>query len=144
MQELKDKLQDLVFPLCGFKGQQVMALGMLITPITFDYVNNTRTKDIMFDVVDMEFPYNAVLGRGCGGQISPESTRRQEGLARGLGPVTSQGHPFVCQVRTTGRVGRHEKEADSDLGNPSDSCAICSAHPTFPHTAPLNIGAEQG
>jgi hypothetical protein len=32
----------------------------------------------------------------CGEQISPGSTRRQEGLARGLGPVTSQGHPFVA------------------------------------------------
>jgi hypothetical protein len=72
------------------------------------------------------------------------STRRQEGLARGLGPVTSQGHPFVGRVRTTSGVGRHEKEADLDPGNPLDSCAICCAHPTFPRTAPLNIGAEQG
>jgi hypothetical protein len=31
----------------------------------------------------------------CGGQISPGSTRRQEGLTRGFGPVTSHGHPFV-------------------------------------------------
>jgi hypothetical protein len=40
-----------------------------------------------------------------GGQISPESTRRQEGLRRGFGPVISQGHPFVGQGRTTGGMG---------------------------------------
>jgi hypothetical protein len=55
----------------------------------------------------------------CGGQISPESTRRQEGLARGLGPVTSQGHPFVGQARATGRMGRPEKLTDSSPSNPS-------------------------
>jgi hypothetical protein len=31
----------------------------------------------------------------CGGQISPRSTRRLEGLAKDSGPITSQGHPFV-------------------------------------------------
>jgi hypothetical protein len=66
----------------------------------------------------------------CGGEISPGSTRRQEGLARGYGPVTSQGHPFVGRDRTTRGVGRHEKEADSGPSNPSDSSAIRSAHPT--------------
>jgi hypothetical protein len=29
-----------------------MALGMLAMPITFDYVNNTRTEE-----VNMDFPY---------------------------------------------------------------------------------------
>jgi hypothetical protein len=31
----------------------------------------------------------------CGGQISPGSTRRLEDLTKGLGPIVSQGHPFV-------------------------------------------------
>jgi hypothetical protein len=43
MQEPEDKLQDSAFPLCGFGGQQVMAPGKLIMPVTFGYVNNTRT-----------------------------------------------------------------------------------------------------
>jgi hypothetical protein len=64
MQELEDELQDSAFPLCGFAGQQVMALGKLIMHVTFGYVNHTRTEDTMFDVVDMEFPYNIVIGRG--------------------------------------------------------------------------------
>jgi hypothetical protein len=33
-----------------------MALGKLIMHVTFRYVNNTRTVDVMFNVVDMEFP----------------------------------------------------------------------------------------
>jgi hypothetical protein len=64
MQEPEDKLQDSSFPLCGFRGQQMMALGKLIMPVTFSYVNNTRLEDVMFDVVDMEFPYNIVIESG--------------------------------------------------------------------------------
>jgi hypothetical protein len=33
-------------------------------PVTFGFVNNTRTKQIVFDIVDMEYPYNAIIGRG--------------------------------------------------------------------------------
>jgi hypothetical protein len=64
MQEPEDKLQHLAFPPCGFGGQQVMALWKMIMPVTFGYVNNTIIEDVMFDVVDMKFPYNAVIGRG--------------------------------------------------------------------------------
>jgi hypothetical protein len=39
-------------------------IGKLIMPVTFRYVNNTRTVDVMFNVVDMEFPYNVVIRRG--------------------------------------------------------------------------------
>ena len=41
-----------------------MALGKLIMPITFSYINNTRTEDVKFDVVDMEFPYKVVIRSG--------------------------------------------------------------------------------
>jgi hypothetical protein len=46
---------------------------------------------------------------GCGGRISPGSTRRQEGLAKGFGPIVSQGRPFVGQGRTAGRMGRRRE-----------------------------------
>jgi hypothetical protein len=32
--------------------------------ITFGYVHNTRTEQVVFDIVDMEYPYNAIIGRG--------------------------------------------------------------------------------
>jgi hypothetical protein len=41
-----------------------MALGKLVMPIIFRYVNNTRTEEVMFEIVDMEFPYNAIICRG--------------------------------------------------------------------------------
>ena len=33
-------------------------------PITFGYVHNTRTEKVVFDNVDMDYPYNAIIGRG--------------------------------------------------------------------------------
>jgi hypothetical protein len=63
MQELEDKIQDPTFPVCGFGGQQVMTLGKLAMPITFSYVNNTRTTEVVFEIVDIEFPYNAIIER---------------------------------------------------------------------------------
>jgi hypothetical protein len=32
--------------------------------VTFSYVHNTRTEQVVFDIVDMEYPYNAIIGRG--------------------------------------------------------------------------------
>jgi hypothetical protein len=78
----------------------------------------------------------------CGGQISPGSTRRQEGLARGFGSVISQGHSFVGQGRTTGGIGRCGKEAGPGPSNSSNSSAIRSVRLTFPRVAPLNIGMD--
>jgi hypothetical protein len=41
-----------------------VALGKITMPITFGYVHNTRTEHVIFDIVDMEYPYNAIIGRG--------------------------------------------------------------------------------
>jgi hypothetical protein len=34
-------------------------------PVTFGFINNTRTEQVVFDIVDMEYPYNAIIGRGA-------------------------------------------------------------------------------
>jgi hypothetical protein len=78
----------------------------------------------------------------CGGQISPGSTRRQEGLAKGFGPIISPGHPFVGQGRTAGGMGRREEEADLGPGGSLDLSAIHIVDPTFPRRATLNVGAN--
>jgi hypothetical protein len=31
--------------------------------ITFGYIHNTRTEQVVFDIVDMEYPYNAIIER---------------------------------------------------------------------------------
>jgi hypothetical protein len=64
MQEQDDKIHDATHPLCGFRGRQIVALMKITMLITFIYVHNTRTDQVVFDIVDMEYPYNAIIGRG--------------------------------------------------------------------------------
>jgi hypothetical protein len=64
MQEPEDKIHDATHPLCGFRGRQIVALGKIMMLVTFRFVNNTRTEQIVFDIIDMEYPYNAIIGRG--------------------------------------------------------------------------------
>jgi hypothetical protein len=78
----------------------------------------------------------------CGGQISPGSTRRQEGLAKGFRPIISRGHPFVGQEETVGGMGQREKEADSSPSGSLDLSVIHSADPTFSRTLTLNNEAD--
>jgi hypothetical protein len=64
IQEPEDKIHDATHPLCGFGGRQIVALGKITMSVTFGYVHNTRTEQIVFDIVDMEYPYNVIIGRG--------------------------------------------------------------------------------
>jgi hypothetical protein len=41
-----------------------VALGKITMPVTFGYVHNTRTEQVVFDIVNMEYPYNAIVRRG--------------------------------------------------------------------------------
>jgi hypothetical protein len=64
MQEPEDKIHYATHPLCGFGGRQIVALGKITMPVTFGFVHNTRTEQVVFDIGDMEYPYNAIIGRG--------------------------------------------------------------------------------
>jgi hypothetical protein len=64
MQEQDDKIHDAIRPLCGFRGKQIVALGKITMLITFGYVHNTKTEQVVFDIVDMDYPYNAIIERG--------------------------------------------------------------------------------
>jgi hypothetical protein len=64
MQEPEDKIHDATHPLCGFGGRQIVALGKITMLVTFGYIHNTRTEQVVFDIVDMEYPYNAIISRG--------------------------------------------------------------------------------
>jgi hypothetical protein len=64
MQEPEHKIHDATHPLCGFEGRQIVALGKITMPVTFGFVHNARTEQVVFDIVDMEYPYNAIIGRG--------------------------------------------------------------------------------
>jgi hypothetical protein len=62
MQEQDDRIHVATHPLCGFGERKIVALGKIAMPITFGYVYNTRTEQVVFDIVDMEYPYNAIIG----------------------------------------------------------------------------------
>jgi hypothetical protein len=64
MREPDDKIHDTTHPLYGFGGRQIVALGKITMPITFCYVQNTSTEQVVFDIIDMEYLYNAIIGRG--------------------------------------------------------------------------------
>jgi deoxyxylulose-5-phosphate synthase len=40
-----------------------VVLGKITISVTFGYVHNTRTEQVVFDIVDMEYPYNTIIGR---------------------------------------------------------------------------------
>jgi hypothetical protein len=63
MQDQEDKIHDAIHHLCGFEGKQTVAHGKITMPITFSYMHNTRTEQVVFDIVDMNYPYNAIIGR---------------------------------------------------------------------------------
>jgi hypothetical protein len=64
MQEPDDKIHDATHPLCGLGGKQIVALGKITMSVTFGYIHNTRAKQVVFDIIDMEYPYNEIIGRG--------------------------------------------------------------------------------
>lgn len=51
-------------PLYNFGGKKISAIGRIILLISFWVVNNAKTEQINFDVVEMHYPYNAIFGRG--------------------------------------------------------------------------------
>jgi hypothetical protein len=61
MQEPKDKIHDATHPLCGFGGRQIVALGKITMPATFGFINNTRTEQVVFDIVDMVTGHSMLL-----------------------------------------------------------------------------------
>jgi hypothetical protein len=53
MQEQDDKIHDATHPICGFRGRQIVELGKITMLITFSYIHNTRTEQVVFDIVDI-------------------------------------------------------------------------------------------
>jgi hypothetical protein len=60
----KDLLQPPDTPLYGFGGRVIHAIGKVVLPMSFGTVQNARTKYLFFDVVEMYYSYNGILGRG--------------------------------------------------------------------------------
>jgi hypothetical protein len=59
----KDLLQPPDTPLYGFRGRVIHALGKVVLLVSFGTVQNDRIEYLFFDVVEMYYPYNGILGR---------------------------------------------------------------------------------
>ena len=51
------------YPLIGFGGKRIEALGKIELNVTFGEGNTQRIELITFVVVDIAYPYNAIFGR---------------------------------------------------------------------------------
>jgi hypothetical protein len=60
----KDLLQPPDTPLYGFGRRVIHALGKVVLSVSFGTVQNARNEYLSFDVVEMYYPYNDILGRG--------------------------------------------------------------------------------
>jgi hypothetical protein len=51
-------------PLYGFSGKGTFPVGKIELPLSFGVAPNARSEQVTFDIVDMVYPYNAIIGRG--------------------------------------------------------------------------------
>jgi hypothetical protein len=51
-------------PLYGFGGKGTFPIGKIELPLSFGTAPNARNEQVTFDIVDMVYPYNAIMGRG--------------------------------------------------------------------------------
>jgi hypothetical protein len=60
----RKQLKEASKPLYGFAGRRIEPTGSISLPVSFGSLRNAHTEYITFDVVDMNYPYNAIFGRG--------------------------------------------------------------------------------
>jgi hypothetical protein len=51
-------------PLYGFGGKGTFPVGKIELPLSFGVEPNARSEQVTFEIVDMLYPYNAIMGRG--------------------------------------------------------------------------------
>jgi hypothetical protein len=51
-------------PVYGFDGKGTFPVGKIELPLSFGVAPNARSEQGTFDIVDMVYPYNAIIGRG--------------------------------------------------------------------------------
>jgi hypothetical protein len=52
------------YPLQGFGGKPIKPVGKISLRVSFGDLDNARTENLTFDVVDIYHPYLAIFGRG--------------------------------------------------------------------------------
>jgi hypothetical protein len=60
----RKQMKEASKPLYGFGRRKIEPICYVSLPISFDSLRNARTEYITFDVVEMNYPYNAIFERG--------------------------------------------------------------------------------
>jgi hypothetical protein len=60
----RKQLKEASKPLYGFGGRRIEPIDSISLPVSFGSLHNARTEYITFDVVEMNYPYNAIFRRG--------------------------------------------------------------------------------
>jgi hypothetical protein len=60
----KNQLKKTTKLLYGFGGKRVELVDSISLPVSYGSHQNVRTEHVTFDVVDMHYSYNTILGRG--------------------------------------------------------------------------------
>jgi hypothetical protein len=51
-------------PLYGFVGKGTFPVGKIELPLSFGVAPNARSEQVTFDIIDMVYPFNAIMGQG--------------------------------------------------------------------------------
>jgi hypothetical protein len=51
-------------PLYGFGGKGTFSVDKIELPLSFGVSPNARSEEVTFDIVDMVYPYNTIMGPG--------------------------------------------------------------------------------
>jgi hypothetical protein len=66
-------LKPLDNPLYGFGGKGTFPLSKIELPLSFGVAPNARSEQVTFDIVDMVYPYNAIMGRALSTNLKQPS-----------------------------------------------------------------------
>lgn len=84
----------MVIPLVGFGGKPIAALNQIDMSVTFSEGPSARTKSITFDIANIPYQYNAILGRAT---LNTFGTKKLPG-PRGI--ITIRGNQdLACHTK---------------------------------------------
>jgi hypothetical protein len=94
----RDLLQPPDTPLYGFGGRIIHALGKVVLPVSFGTVQNARTEYLSFDVVEMYYPYNGILGRGFLNKFEAVIRSSQSRVIKTMAATYKEAAPRVSET----------------------------------------------
>jgi hypothetical protein len=119
------------YPLQGFRGKPIKPVGKISLHVSFGDLDNARTENLTFDVVDIYHPYLAIFGRGFMNKF--DAVKRQQSLcmkiptpkgvitvfdnqqeARNIEKGHTPGQSNVYQLKTAGERKETYKKARRD------------------------------